>query len=189
MWTQLVADAPELKRQAGGSARGRRLENPFGHYILAWHPDEKPSKEHVLESVGSAMQELGYKGCQYRVVAHQDTDHLHAHVIVCRVNPENGRAMGRKKRRHPPPRVVARLREAPGQDPRSGTTRRSDAPTPARSRAAQRPDPDTAQPRGEGTAPGAPPAPEDQRRDQPAHHAHGHRATGVGGRAGRKPLE
>ena len=104
MWTQLVADAPELKRQAGGSARGRRLENPFGHYILAWHPDEKPSKEHVLESVGSAMQELGYKGCQYRVVAHQDTDHLHAHVIVCRVNPENGRAMGRKN-------DVTRLRE------------------------------------------------------------------------------
>ena len=96
MWAQLVADAPELKRQAGGSSRGRRLEKPFAQYVFSWHPEEHPSRDHILDSVKDGMNKLGYGRCQYRVVAHQDTDHVHAHVIACRVHPENGRAMGRK---------------------------------------------------------------------------------------------
>ena len=96
MWAQLVVDAPELKRQAGGSSRGRRLEKPFAQYVYSWHPDENPSRNHILDTVKDGMNKLGYGRCQYRVVAHQDTDHVHAHVIACRVHPENGRAMGRK---------------------------------------------------------------------------------------------
>ena len=96
MWAQLVDDAPELKRQAGGSSRGRRLEKPYGQYVFSWHPDENPSREHILATVKDGMKKLGYGQCQYRVVVHCDTDHVHAHVIVCRVHPENGRAMGRK---------------------------------------------------------------------------------------------
>ena len=96
MWAQLVADAPELKRQAGGSSRGRRLEKPFAQYLFSWHPDENPSRSHILDTVKDGMKKLGYGRCQYRVVVHRDTDHVHAHVIVCRVHPEAGRAMGRK---------------------------------------------------------------------------------------------
>ena len=96
MWAQLVDDAPEIKRQAGGSTRGRLLENPYAHYVLSWAPDENPSREEMMTATGDAMDRLGYKGCQRRVVAHSDTDHKHAHVIVCRVHPETGRAMGRK---------------------------------------------------------------------------------------------
>ena len=96
MWARLVADAPELKRRAGGSRRGRRLEKPYAQYVFSWHPDENPSREHVLETVHDGMSRLGYGQCQYRVVTHQDTEHVHAHVVVCRVKPENGRAMGRK---------------------------------------------------------------------------------------------
>ena len=96
MWAQLVDDAPEIKRQAGGSTRGRRLENPYAHYVLSWAPDENPSRDEMMTATGDAMDRLGYKGCQRRVVAHSDTDHKHAHVIVCRVHPETGRAMGRK---------------------------------------------------------------------------------------------
>ena len=96
MWAQLVDDAPEIKRQAGGSTRGRRLENPYAHYVLSWPPDENPSRDEMMTATGDAMDRLGYKGCQRRVVAHSDTDHKHAHVIVCRVHSETGRAMGRK---------------------------------------------------------------------------------------------
>ena len=96
MWAQLVDDAPELKRQAGGSSRGRRLEKPYGQYVWSWHPDDNPSREHIRETVADGMKKLGLAQCQYRIVVHRDTDHVHAHVIVCRVHPENGRAMGRK---------------------------------------------------------------------------------------------
>ena len=96
MWTQLVADAPELKRQAGGSSRGRQLEKPYAHYVFSWHPADNPCGDEMMNAVTDAMRKLGYGQCQYRVVCHQDTAHLHAHVIVCRVHPEHGRAMGRK---------------------------------------------------------------------------------------------
>ena len=113
MWAQLVDDAPEIKRQAGGSTRGRRLENPYAHYVTSWSPDENPSRDEMMTATKDAMDRLGYKGCQYRVVAHSDTDHKHAHAIVCRVHPETGRAMGRKKRRLPPPGMGPRVREGP----------------------------------------------------------------------------
>ena len=96
MWAQLVDDAPEIKRQAGGSTRGRRLENPYAHYVTSWSPDENPSRDEMMTATRDAMDRVGYKGCQYRVVIHSDTDHKHAHAIVCRVHPETGRAMGRK---------------------------------------------------------------------------------------------
>ena len=96
MWAQLVEDAPELKRQAGGSSRGRRLEKPYGQYVWSWHPDDNPSREHIRDTVADGMKKLGLAQCQYRIVVHRDTDHVHAHVIVCRVHPEHGRAMGRK---------------------------------------------------------------------------------------------
>ncbi|MCY4507113.1 MAG: relaxase/mobilization nuclease domain-containing protein, partial [Acidobacteria bacterium] len=95
MWAQLVADAPELKRQAGRSSRGRRLEKPYAHYVFSWHPADNPSGDEMMNAVRDAMQELRYGRCQYRVVCHEDKAHLHAHVIVCRVHPEHGRAMGR----------------------------------------------------------------------------------------------
>ena len=96
MWAQLVVDAPEIKRLAGGSTRGRRLDKPYAHYVTSWSPDENPSRDEMMTATKGAMDRLGYKGCQYRVVAHSDTDHKHAHAIVCRVHPETGRAMGRK---------------------------------------------------------------------------------------------
>ena len=104
MWAQLVVDAPEIKRQAGGSTRGRRLDKPYAHYVTSWSPDENPSRDEMMTATKDAMDRLGYKGCHYRVVAHSDTDHKHAHAIVCRVHPETGRAMGRKN-------DVYRLRE------------------------------------------------------------------------------
>ena len=93
-WEQLVADAPELKRQAGVSARGRPLRNPYGHYLLSWHPDDNPSREHIVKSVKSALKSIGLAKCEARIIVHSDTEHIHAHIVVCRVNPESGRTMG-----------------------------------------------------------------------------------------------
>ena len=66
MWAQLVEDAPELKRQAGGSSRGRRLEKPYGQYVWSWHPDDNPSREHIRDTVADGMKKLGLAQCQYR---------------------------------------------------------------------------------------------------------------------------
>ena len=96
IWAQMVDDASELKRQAGGSSRGRKLKDPYGHYVLSWPPDENPSRTEKMAAARTSMNHLGYGRCQYRVVAHSDTDHQHVHVVVCRVHPEHGRAMGRK---------------------------------------------------------------------------------------------
>ena len=143
IWTQLVNDAGEIKRQAGGSSRGRKLEKPIGHYVLAWAPDERPSREEMIETAKHCMSKLGYRKCMYRIVAHTDRDHPHVHVLVCRVNPETGRAEGRKndgdklmqwatdfERAQGRIRVIGRYEDRINRSRRSRQKRNGETPTP-----------------------------------------------------------
>ena len=96
-----AADAAELKRLAGVSAAGRKLEKPVLHYSLSWPPGQRPTQAQMMAAVRSSMQALGVRNRQALVVAHGDTGHPHAHVIVNRVDWRSGRAagLGRSKRR------------------------------------------------------------------------------------------
>ena len=89
----VTADAKFLKERAGVSARGRRLATPYGHMSLNWGPDENPTKKEMIGAAREALSAVGIKANHYAlIVAHTDTDHPHAHVVFCRIDPETGKA-------------------------------------------------------------------------------------------------
>jgi hypothetical protein len=83
--------ADQLKA-ANGLKAGRKLEKPVYAYSLAWHPSEAPSQAEQVAAAGESMTALGLSDRQALVVAHNDTEHPHVHVIVNRVCPETGKA-------------------------------------------------------------------------------------------------
>ena len=92
-----AADAETIKELAGTSSRGRKLKAPFMHLSLSWSPDEpRPDRAEMLRAVEEALKSIGMDACQALVVEHTDTAHPHVHVVICRVDPETGKACGRK---------------------------------------------------------------------------------------------
>jgi hypothetical protein len=80
----------EIKKAAGGVAKGRKLTQPVYAYSLAWHPKQEPTKEHMIESGLKTLKILGLDEHESIIVAHNDADHKHLHLIVNRVHPETG---------------------------------------------------------------------------------------------------
>ncbi len=92
-----AADAENIKQLAGTSSRGRKLKAPFYHFSLSWSPDEpRPDRVEMCRATEEALKSIGMDACQALVVGHTDTAHPHVHVAVCRVDPETGKACGRK---------------------------------------------------------------------------------------------
>ncbi len=92
-----AADAEAIKQLAGTSSRGRKLKAPFYHFSLSWSPDEpRPDRVEMCRATEEALKSIGMDACQALVVGHTDTAHPHVHVAVCRVDPETGKACGRK---------------------------------------------------------------------------------------------
>ena len=80
----------EIKRSAGGVAKGRKLTQPVYTYSLSWHPTQKPEKEHMIEAGLKTLKILGLCDHESIMVAHNDEPHPHMHLIVNRVHPETG---------------------------------------------------------------------------------------------------
>ncbi len=80
-----------LKIAAGVDLRGRDNKNPVFHYTLSWHPEDKPSREHMTEAALSSLKALKLEAHQALMAAHNDTEHPHVHIIVNTVHPETGR--------------------------------------------------------------------------------------------------
>ncbi|MCP4367586.1 MAG: relaxase/mobilization nuclease domain-containing protein [Deltaproteobacteria bacterium] len=80
----------EIKQAAGGVSKGRKLTQPVYAYSLAWHPAQEPTKEHMIESGLKTLKILGLAEHEAILVAHNDADHKHVHLIVNRVHPETG---------------------------------------------------------------------------------------------------
>ncbi len=81
----------DLKREAGLSLRGnQKCDKPVYTYSLSWHPEQEPSKEHMIEAANASLEFLGLDEHEALFVAHSDEDHPHIHVIVNLVHPENG---------------------------------------------------------------------------------------------------
>ena len=85
-------EADTLKRLAGVSTRGRKLDKPVYHYSLSWSPEERPGRPEMLEAARGSLKALGMDDRQAIVVEHTDRAHRHVHVVVNRVSPEDGRA-------------------------------------------------------------------------------------------------
>lgn len=99
LWT--FRDAELLKEEAGVRAGGRPLENPVKHFSLNWHPSQDPTREEMIAATEDFLKHMGWSERQALLVAHQDKEHDHAHVMLSRIHPEHGKALddGFEKRR------------------------------------------------------------------------------------------
>ena len=89
-WTD--KNAGYLKLKSGVSNAGRPPEAGAAlHYSLAWAIGENPSKDHQLEQVLATLKCQKLEGHEYVVVAHNDTTHVHVHVVVNLTCPETGK--------------------------------------------------------------------------------------------------
>jgi len=87
-WTAM--NAQQLKIRAGKKPTGRKQEVPVYSYSLAWHPDQEPTQEQMLEAAKETLKRLKLDKHEALFVGHSDTDHPHIHVIVNLVNPKTG---------------------------------------------------------------------------------------------------
>ncbi|WP_420862598.1 relaxase/mobilization nuclease domain-containing protein [Algirhabdus cladophorae] len=86
-------DANRLKQEAGVKATGRKAKTPVKTFALSWHPDEAASldRAEMERAANEALQAIGMERHQAIIICHNDTCHPHVHVVVNRVNPENGK--------------------------------------------------------------------------------------------------
>lgn len=79
-----------LKAASGQRMSGRKTEKPVMAYSLSWHPDQKPSPDHMRETALQSLKVLGLEEHEAFIVAHSDTPHRHVHVIANRIHPISG---------------------------------------------------------------------------------------------------
>ena len=86
-------DKDRLKEQAGIKNTGRKSKGDVYAYSLAWHPDEKGKydKAQMLDVADQSLKALGAQDHQAVIIAHNDTDHPHVHVVVNLVHPDTGK--------------------------------------------------------------------------------------------------
>lgn len=64
-----------------------RAKNKIHHGILSWREGEVPTKEQVEEAVSIYLQEMGMENCQCYYGLHKNTDNLHLHICVNKIDP------------------------------------------------------------------------------------------------------
>ncbi len=79
-----------LKESSGQRLSGRKLEKPVFAYSLAWHPEQDPDKEEMLEAAQRSVQALGLTEHETMIIAHRDTPQKHVHIVINRVHPVTG---------------------------------------------------------------------------------------------------
>jgi hypothetical protein len=75
--------------------RSTRVRDPVFHLVISWQAGEQPDQAQVLEAGRAALDALGMQPDEHQHVfaVHRDTDNVHLHVVVNRVNLETGRAV------------------------------------------------------------------------------------------------
>lgn len=90
-WTWEHSD--ELKKAAGVRSSGQRNDHPVWHVSLNWHADDAPSRQEMRDAALGLLKRFGLEDHQALMVAHEDTDHPHLHLMVNLVNPYDGRTV------------------------------------------------------------------------------------------------
>ena len=85
-------DQSRLKANAGVPNTGRKSNKSVLHLSLAWHPEEAEdlTQEDMIYAAEGAIKAIGADNRQLLIVAHDDEDHPHLHILCNRVSPENG---------------------------------------------------------------------------------------------------
>lgn len=69
------------------AAQCRRAEDPVYHFLLSWPVVDEPQDEAIFSSARECLKQLGMTDHQYVTAIHRDTNHVHCHVAVNKVNP------------------------------------------------------------------------------------------------------
>ena len=69
------------------SRQNKRCDSPSYHFILSWPEFERPSHDLVFDAAEHAINALGLSSHQYIIGIHVNTDNLHCHIGVNRINP------------------------------------------------------------------------------------------------------
>ncbi|TMV88194.1 hypothetical protein FGG78_17515 [Thioclava sp. BHET1] len=80
----LVAAANEMTISA---ATSHRTQKPVLHLSLSYAEGEQVTSDQMRADARRVIKALGLRGHQALIVAHDDTDHIHAHVMANRVGP------------------------------------------------------------------------------------------------------
>lgn len=94
-WREMAATAEaadQLKARAGIKATGRKNTKPVYCFALSWHPDERPTPQHMIDTAKDALKTLGLLDRQAVIVQHTDRDHSHVHVLVNLIHPDTGQS-------------------------------------------------------------------------------------------------
>jgi hypothetical protein len=73
--------------------QNKRVADPVMHLLLSGRENENPTREQVIEAVKTALGELDLSQCQTVYALHQNTDNMHLHVCVNRIDPETTKAI------------------------------------------------------------------------------------------------
>lgn len=74
------------------AAQNRHCKDPVYHFILSWQADETPTPAQVFDSARHCLEKMGMGHHQFVTAIHRDTDNIHCHIAVNRVDPETYRA-------------------------------------------------------------------------------------------------
>lgn len=69
-----------------------RCLDPVKHFVLSWPSDERPSSAQADEAAELFLRSIGLEGHQCLYGMHVDTDNVHLHLLINRINPDTGRA-------------------------------------------------------------------------------------------------
>lgn len=90
-------DQDRLKSQAGVKNTGRKSDKHVLHLTLSWHPEQTPTPEEMVRAADGALAALKAEDRQAMLIAHDDEEHAHVHVLVNRVSPIDGRHLSSSK--------------------------------------------------------------------------------------------
>lgn len=85
--------ADQLKAAAGVKNTGAKSKAAVYAYSLSWRADEVAGldREGMIRAADASLKVLGADHLQAVIVCHQDTAHPHVHIILNRVDPQNGK--------------------------------------------------------------------------------------------------
>jgi hypothetical protein len=67
--------------------------DPVMHLLLSWRENEAPTPEQALQAVEITLDGLNLSQCQAVYALHQNTDNMHLHICVNRIDPETYKAI------------------------------------------------------------------------------------------------
>ncbi len=82
-----ATDAGQQSEMIALACDATRSRNPVAHYIVSWSEGEIPTRDQIENAVAIFATELGVGECQTVWAAHQNTNNMHVHIVINRVDP------------------------------------------------------------------------------------------------------